>query len=60
MFRVFFVNHNYFSASKGETLEEAREIARKAGFEAAVYNRYNEVVASYSPISGFYVYRKAA
>jgi hypothetical protein len=60
MFRVFFVNHNYFSQNEGRTLEQAKEIARKAGFEAAVYNDYNEVVAIFCPISGFRVYRRAA
>lgn len=52
MFRIFFTNFGYYSQHEGRTLDEAREICRRACFQASVV-RDGVTVATYCPISGF-------
>lgn len=56
MFRVFFVNFGYYSQNEGRTLEEAREICRRAGFQARV-DRDGETVATWCPLAGWRLWR---
>lgn len=53
MFKVYFYNFEYYSSREGKTLEEAKEIAREAGFQSAISNEAGEVVASWCCINGF-------
>lgn len=53
MYRVWFVNFGYASANEGRTLEEARKIAKKAGFQSSILGPDGTVVATYDPIAGF-------
>jgi hypothetical protein len=51
-YRVYFVNFNYYSTKVGDTLEEAKEIAKSAGFQSVIsYNNTN--VLCWCPIGGF-------
>lgn len=56
MFRVYFTNFGWFSESTGTTLQEAIEIARKAGFEAIIVQDTEFIkglqVATWSILSG--------
>jgi hypothetical protein len=52
-FRVYFTNFDYCSQHEGKTLDEAREIAQKAGFQASILDPQGNVVASWCPIAGF-------
>lgn len=52
MFRIYFINHGYWAHEEPETIEVAKEIARKAGFEATIYSGSRPVLA-FSPIGGF-------
>lgn len=53
MFKVRFVNFGYYSAQTGQTLDEAKKIARRAGFQSAIETEEGSVVASYCPVAGF-------
>lgn len=57
MFRVYFTNFQYYSQSTGTTLQEAIEIARKAGFEACIAHN-EEIVATWSILSGTRITRR--
>jgi hypothetical protein len=52
MFRIFFYNFGYYSQNEAKTPEEAKEIARKAGFQCRI-EKDGEMVASYCPLNGF-------
>ena len=52
MYRVFFVNFGYFSQNESASFEEACLIAKRAGFEAAIYNPAGEVCATWSVFGG--------
>ena len=53
MFKIYFYNFDYYSSNIGNTLDEAKEIARKACFQCTIYDMNNERVISYCPLSGF-------
>jgi hypothetical protein len=54
MFKIHFVNFGYDSVNESETLEGAKKICQKAGFQSVVIDKETNVtVASYCPISGF-------
>lgn len=53
MFKVWFTNFHYFSANESETLEGARLVCRRAGFQAQVYSPKGEIVATYCPMAGW-------
>ncbi len=52
MFKVFFTNFGYYSANERPTLEEAKVVARKAGFQSSITSPEGKVVASYCPLLG--------
>ncbi len=52
MFKVHFTNFGYYSANERETLEEAKKVARKAGFQSTIHDPSGEQVASFCPIAG--------
>jgi len=43
------VNHGY-AIYEGDSLYDAMEKAEKSGFEAAVYNSFDQTTLSFSPI----------
>lgn len=52
MYKIFFLNFNYYSANTSETIEGAKKIARAAGFDSII--KYNdEPVWTYSGAFGF-------
>jgi hypothetical protein len=53
MFRVFFTNFGYFSQDGGATEEDARAIAKRAGFQSQITNPQGDIVATYCPLAGF-------
>jgi len=53
MFKVYFYNFGFYSAHIGKDLDEAKEIAKKAGFQSSIYNGNYERVMSYCPLNGF-------
>lgn len=53
MYRVWFVNFGYASANEGKTLEDAKMIAKKAGFQSSILGPDGTVVATYDAIMGF-------
>lgn len=54
MYKVYFVNFNYDSANKPSTIEEAKKVAKQAGFQSIVIKEENdEVVGSFDPIIGW-------
>jgi hypothetical protein len=53
MFKIFFINFGYSASKAGETLEEAKKIARKAGFESRIETEDGTCVGTWSPISGY-------
>lgn len=60
MYKVYFVNFGYYSANESATLEGARDIARKAGFQSRVDGPDGRPVASWCPIGGWNAHRYAA
>jgi hypothetical protein len=53
MIRIYFPNFQYYSQNEGKDLEEAKEIARKAGFECRFETEDGEILGSWSIIGGF-------
>jgi hypothetical protein len=53
MYKVYFLNFGYASQNEGSTLEEAKAIARKAGFQSAIYSPSGGLVGTFCPITGF-------
>lgn len=53
MYRIWFVNFGYVSANEGKTLEEAKKIAQKAGFQSTILDQDGNVVSTYDTIAGF-------
>ncbi len=55
MYKVFFVNFGYYSANVAGTLDEAKAVCRKAGFQSVVedHTQNGAMVASYCPIAGW-------
>jgi hypothetical protein len=60
MYRIYFINFGYFSQNESETLEGAKKIAKKAGFQSSILAPDGEIDASFCPISGFTTHRRAA
>jgi len=52
MFRVYFINFDYYAQEEGKTVEEAKEIARRAGFQSRVEGP-NGPVGSWCPLAGW-------
>ncbi len=50
-FSVGFTNHGYFSQSNPATFDAAIDVARKAGFDACIYDA-GKLVATWSIIGG--------
>ena len=50
-FSVYFLNHSYFSQHNPATYDDALALAKRAGFEAAIYD-CGKLVASWSIIGG--------
>ena len=61
MFKVFFVNLGWYSQREGRDLEEAKRIARDAGFQARIDTAGGEV-GTWCPMVGYrdWSYRHAA
>lgn len=53
MYRVYFVNFRYFSQHEAQSLDGAKSIARRAGFESVIYSPEDEPVMSFCPMIGF-------
>lgn len=53
MFKVFFLSFDYFSSQESSNLDDAKDVARKAGFQSVIYNPSKEIVCSYCPLTGF-------
>ena len=51
MYTVYFINFGY--GHEADTIELAKLIAVRAGFESAVYSPDKTLVATYSPLSGW-------
>jgi len=61
MYKVYFINFQYYSANESSSFEEAKNIAKKAGFQSTI--EYNgTIVASYCPMLGwtYFVEQKTA
>lgn len=57
MYKITFVNFDYDSANQPETIDEAKKVARNAGFQSIVsYN--GEVVGTYCPMLGWKNYKE--
>lgn len=52
MYRIYLNNFSYFLDGSWNTLDEAKQAARKAGFESSIMMG-SEVVLCWSPIGGF-------
>lgn len=56
VFRVYFVNHDYYSQNEATDLKSAKAIAQAAGFEARIdcfQNGKSNSVAGWDPIMGW-------
>lgn len=53
MFRVFFINFGWYSWSEGRDLEEAKSIAKQAGFQSRVEDPNGRPVGSWCPLTGW-------
>lgn len=56
-FRFFLTNFGWFSETEAQTPEDAKEKARKIGFQTTIYCN-NELVASFCPLNGFKYYNR--
>jgi len=52
IYRVFFTSFGYYSSNEASTEEEARKIARKAGYQASI-EKDGKIFLSYCPAAGF-------
>lgn len=55
-FRVYFINFHYHSAQESSTLDEAKKVAKSAGFQSVIEEN-GRVVASFCPVGGFHTIR---
>jgi hypothetical protein len=51
-FRIYFINFQYYSSNEGDTMEEAKVIAKNAGFESRIEEDGSPTIG-FSPIYGF-------
>jgi hypothetical protein len=56
MYKIKFINFDYYSANTPDTLEEAKKVVRQAGFQSAV-EKDGYVVGSYCPMVGWRDYK---
>jgi hypothetical protein len=52
MYRIYFTNFCYYSANTATNIKDAKDIARKAGFDSVI-ELDNEPVCTYSGTFGF-------
>lgn len=52
MYKVYFSNFYYYSANTSDTIDGAKIIARKAGFDSII-ELNGEAVCTYTSINGF-------
>lgn len=52
MYKIYFSNFNYYSANTASNLKDAKEFARKAGFDSII-ELDGEPVCTYSAVFGF-------
>lgn len=55
MYKVFFINFGYYSANESETVEQAKSVARAAGYQCHI-EKDGDVILSYMPGAGFRVW----
>jgi len=55
MYRIFFYNMGHYSQNEGASLEAAKVIARKAGFQSVIEFQGIPVM-TFCPLAGFQVY----
>ena len=51
-FRIFLTNFGYYSQEEPDTLDGAKDVCRRAGFQATV-EQNGKTVATYCPLWGF-------
>jgi|WetSurMetagenome_2_1015567.scaffolds.fasta_scaffold522125_2 hypothetical protein len=56
-YRVYFISFNYYATGTAPTEEAAKEVCRKACFEARIETADGTPVGFWSPISGYRPYR---
>jgi hypothetical protein len=56
MYKIYFINFQYYSNKTADSLAEAIKIGKEAGFEFAVHFN-NEIVAAWSVFGGTQYYR---
>ena len=52
-YKIHFINFGYCSSHEPETLEEAKKVASRAGFQSNIIDPYGNVVVSFCPLDGF-------
>ena len=60
MFRIYYINHDYYAHNEPQTLMEARHVAQKSGFQCRIDDAQGNPVCSYCPISGWRYYLNVA
>jgi hypothetical protein len=53
MYRIYFINFQYYAQDEYENLDQARIRVLKAGFEARIEDSRGNYVMSWSPIGGW-------
>lgn len=53
MFRIWFINFGWYSQNEGHNLEEAKKIARKAGFQCRIDDPNGEPIGTWCQIAGW-------
>ncbi len=56
MYTIKFVNFGYDSFNKPATIEEAKKVARQAGFDSVIM-KDDEIIGSYCPVRGWVNYK---
>lgn len=54
MYKIKFINFGYDSINEPQTIDEAKKVARQAGFQSIVVKKEdNQVIGSYCPLIGW-------
>lgn len=52
MYKIHFINFGYDSHNEPQTIEEAKKVARQAGFQSII-KKDDEIIGSYCPLAGW-------
>lgn len=53
MYRIYFINFQYYCQDEFESIDDAKRKVRSAGFEARIEDSHGNMIAFWSPMGGW-------